>query len=765
MPVSRFAPAVISAALAALVLNSGCSSSPTPAAIPAAPVASSPAPAPREADLIAALKNSDRVDIALLPADGSETPLLTQHKAEAIADFLKTVRIDEDGPVFRCNCPGNQVIRFYTGDRLLAKLTLHHNRQLRWHGGPWAGDATLLATGGQPFSAWFRRCGGDPNALQDSAALQREQARISTADQQFRNRLPTWARQDLPAEGGVTIESFYEPRRLRTELTRSLLHDPRLIQAAIFALAESSNPWMFDDPKTAAVQTALANLPEDQFSAEIRAMEPDDRAMRGVARVYFRFSLHRRYREAFNAEWLPKLADAVLRTGSLRDLPLVLLYLAKADHPAAKEFLREIASGQRSYPWSFACGPRADIPQEPSLPVAAALLLATEGDWVTPIAPPAPLVGLDPAAAEIMRSLKTPSVPLRPAHFQFPSLILGYAAAEALARQPATAISLATLTTALRQHTGWIARRAQESARANGLARLHESANYELSISPVGETLVHEDPAQAVQDCTRHLHTARGSVRGALLILRAAAYSLLGDNAAAIADFDAALLIPGYPREVLHKRLVWAHWREGRLPEAAGHAELGLRLKPDAELFLMRGLSRFAADDFGPASDLDFTAAMALQPDMGYPEIFQHLCSQLAQRPEVSRLSGKPAYAAPQPSQLQFNTGTGAITVSDGTIPQWPATIIAYLKSELTADQLLEKAKTPGNFAATMTHTLEANYYISLRARIAGDTETESRHLLACTAVLMPDVAESQLAHIRLRQLKLSPPTSFKLGM
>src|SRR5690606_35809111 len=130
---------------------------------------------------------------------------------------------------------------------------------------------------------------------------------------------------------------------------------------------------------------------------------------------------------------------------------------------------------------------------------------------------------------------------------------------------------------------GWPGRRANDVARANGLTRYHDSGSYQLSLAPVPETLVAEDPTEAVRQCTLHLETAKGSARGALLILRAAAHDGLGNASDAIQDYQEALAIPGYPKEVLHKRLTWLHWGEGRLIEAARHAELGLREKPDAE--------------------------------------------------------------------------------------------------------------------------------------------------------------------------------------
>jgi lipoprotein NlpI len=227
----------------------------------------------------------------------------------------------------------------------------------------------------------------------------------------------------------------------------------------------------------------------------------------------------------------------------------------------------------------------------------------------------------------------------------------------------------------------------------------------------------------------------------------------LGETDAAIIDFENALRAGGYPEGLIHRKLAWNYWNSARLADTARSVEYALADKPDADMFVLRGLTRYAIDDFSAATELDFSAASALQPNHGYATIFQHLCSCLAGRPERSRLFDSAPVRDSTPTVLTLDLGNLVVRHSGGAIPPWPATVIAFLKGEQTEGELLARAVGAGSPDA-VTQLAEAHFYISQKARMAGDNDTERRHLEACISTPVPGLAEYQLACQRLNRLR-----------
>ncbi|MHC5079897.1 MAG: tetratricopeptide repeat protein, partial [Planctomycetota bacterium] len=77
--------------------------------------------------------------------------LLEIRSPEEFAAFVGKIRVHEfDGEFSHCECGGNPSISFYEGEALLASISCHHFRSLRWEG--WRSDMTL-----QPGSEKFLR--------------------------------------------------------------------------------------------------------------------------------------------------------------------------------------------------------------------------------------------------------------------------------------------------------------------------------------------------------------------------------------------------------------------------------------------------------------------------------------------------------------------------------------------------------------------------------------------------------------------------------
>lgn len=724
-----------------------------PADAPAAAVRAEPAPVvpARQAALAAGLRGANRVELARLTLDGREQAEFTRRGAELGERFLEFVQVDETAGEFRSSCETSHVLRFFRDETLLATLELHQSFALRWRDGPWTTDAALVSPKGNGFFEWLNQTGGQGQFITPVEGVAQAMQARSDGDQQFLAQFPQALHPYLPVGDGAMTTSF-QPVRRQSPLA---VLQPDATQFAIStfrALGGHYLPWLDDDLKTARTQTIVAAMGEEQWGAALAPMAGEDQALRGAARIYFRFALHRRFGTGFNALWLPRLADAMLRTGGKRDTPLLLIHVAEAEVPAAREVLHAIATGGVTYPWDRSCGFRGDVTAEPSLPMAAALLLAVRGDAAAAdlvAHAPRTTFGLDAAAAAVAQSLFAPARPVAVAALRYRSHLLGYAAARALQRQPVDAITLGALRAGLDHSQWWIGGLARQVADTHRFRRISEIFPYEIHEAPVSDFL-NDDPVEILRQCSEHLATATGRQRGPLLIMRGVFRERTGDVAGAIEDLTAALAVPGYPAHVLHARLAWLEWARGRLIETSRHVEESLAEKADADLFFLRGLGRYAVGDFGPATDLAFSTSLGLKPNHGYAEVFQHLVAHLSGKPPASRLSGQPEYLAPTKTSLNLHTSGGlSVVQSNAPIPPWPAALIAYFKGELTEAQLLERAP-PGNDVLNC----EAHFYLSQRARIDGRTADEKAHLELATRKEILAVAEYRAAVIRLGQLR-----------
>ena len=708
--------------------------------------------------LTAAIHGANRVDVGLR----GESPLLVRRGADVATEFISQVPIDESAGEFRCECGRPVSVRFYTGDRLLADLEVYNQRSMRWQNGPWTSDARLANTAAHSFEGWYGSVGGNPGQLSFGPSgvngdwvNERDQASA-----RFAECFPSSARQVVELVG-MSIRNDLAPWREPSTLRELMPNGVALASAAFHAFAVGPEPWLQDDYRTAAVQTAVEALPANDFTAALEACANDQAALRGAARIYLRFSLHQKFDAAFNAQWLPRLADAELQGGRPMDKPVALIYLAQSNEPAAWRFLHEIATGKRTYPWTTACPLPGDahmtMAHEPSLAAAAALLCALNGERVSVHKSQDTVSGLDDAAAEIANAALDHTHPLQQSDFRYASHILGYAGAEVLARRPPRTVSAIELGAALAHTDTWVRQRLSAIAQLAQIEPYYETAHSSLFLAPVQQELASENPAEAIRQCSALLPTSYGPTRTSLLVIRAASYETQNNWPLAIADFEAALRAGHYSVANIHRKLAWLKLGQGQLADMKRHAEEVLRAGPDPDMYMLRGTAAYASDDFSGATEMNFLMAMGLAPGNGYALVYQHLTSMLGGRPELSRLRTDNKPKDPPPAQFKITIMPGpSLGLDFGGAPvvdPWAAAIISFLKSEISAEELL--GRTPPHAAGQpSTQRAEAFFYISQKARLEGHGDPERDYLDQCLATPIPQLAEYQLAVSRRQRLK-----------
>lgn len=89
---------------------------------------------------------------------GEEKTLVEVKEAAAIAEIVGFIGLDEEESGGHCMCCGEPSIEFYTGDKLVVTLAVHHGIGMRWQEG-WPSDARLLPRSSDALTAWLAKNG------------------------------------------------------------------------------------------------------------------------------------------------------------------------------------------------------------------------------------------------------------------------------------------------------------------------------------------------------------------------------------------------------------------------------------------------------------------------------------------------------------------------------------------------------------------------------------------------------------------------------
>lgn len=701
--------------------------------------ATAPNTSSKRAQLRQALAHADRMTISAAVTDSALGAPQNLAGSANIMDFLDNLEIDEAcGPV-QSDCPSDASFQFYAGDKLLATLSLHRLDHVRWENGPWgASDAVITVNSAQWLQQWAKQeAGSDITVLIQGIAARETQAAEAAKKRMLAGFTPE-ARQ-IFAAADDTVYNSHHIRQVASPLGALYPDKAAFAELGLRALGETSQRWLEDDWAVGAIQTALLDLDPAILTAAMDHLRGDDKASLGAARFFLRTGFDAKLPSAEQSTRGLEYADLVLRAGRNSDKPTALECVALIPGEAVANFLRAIARGEKAYGYAQPCDEITLATEEPGLRYAAALLMAKRADpgaadVLASLARLKP-VGPDQAALEIAAALLNNSAPLLPAHFKYRSRLLGLSALAALEWRPGSRIPLDLLAAACDHFQEDVATRAGKIAQHYQFQHTREaSAGDDLAID-YDPLLVSSHPQLAVQEYSALIPKVTGAAQIQLYLLRARAYSAIGDFSSAEADYLTVEKSPYVDNTDARTRLAWIQWYLGEFLAAEETIGTALQNDPNAELVLLRGIMHYGLDDFRRDTESDLIAARVLDPTEGYATLFQHLVASLGGRPEQSQLK---AYLA---------------TATD--LPDWPRQVSGFMLGYIDAAQLLDIAKSsePGEVA---WHTCEATFYISQAARIAGRSDEERRYLEQCAATNQPNVAEFWVAKYRLARLRAS---------
>lgn len=144
-------------------------------------------PAVRKHQLESACASADRIVLAYrtppertAAGDWTKGERLTLEiiGPEKVRSFLAAIELRASIPCVACRCSTFPVMEVTQGSNVLAELTLHHDRALRWWNGKWRGDARLSKGSIEAMQAWMKCEGG--------SELSQLEARLDTLWTQYR---------------------------------------------------------------------------------------------------------------------------------------------------------------------------------------------------------------------------------------------------------------------------------------------------------------------------------------------------------------------------------------------------------------------------------------------------------------------------------------------------------------------------------------------------------------------------------------------------
>ncbi len=692
------------------------------------------APAGRLAKLKTALAQADRMTIAAQVPSGKAPAPVALESAALVNEFLGNLEVDETyGPV-RYDTQADAIYTFYKGDKVLVELTQRRLDHLSWKGGAWDGDAVITVSSYRILQQWCQQSGADITAVVRHLG-EAEAKQTTDAARKFLLSFTPAAQRIFASSDPVTYTGS-QVRRVASPLGQLYPNKEELVSAAFRGLAETPGRWLEDDWPSAAVQSALIEVDPPVLLTVLQRLPEDDAGRRGAARFLFRHKVLNGMNPAIAGPLAVRLADFALRTGRNDDKHTVLEYVAGLPGDETANFLKDIATGKRTYPYAAPYDRSAINLEEPGLRFTAALWLARRGDssaksLISSLNGQKPY-GQDQAALALASALLDPKQPVPVTVFKYRSRTLGLAGLESLRQRNDTGLTVDLLQAACNHTDREVARRGAILAQEHGLQPTADDGasadNFDIDPG-----LAEQNPELGVKEYTKQMETAQGHTLVRLQALRARAYFNLDDYGHAEIDYLNAAG-SDYPEGAeARQRLPWVRWYLGD-PEGAELAiEAALADEPAAELLLLRGIMRYGEEDFRLATDADLIAATVLDPKEGYAPLFQHFAALLSGRADQSRL------------RSYFLSAEG--------LEDWPATVISFVLGIVPPDQLLQLA-VQGDPAVIGWHSCEANFYLSQMARVAGNTDEERRYLTACVATNQPRVAEFWVAKSRLEKLR-----------
>lgn len=229
------------------------------------------------------LKSADRLKVRTGGAPLYEREVaVTFHDTRdprIIAELATHLQVSDSQDGFFCMCRGEPTFEFYDGDVLVAAISHHHGKSIRWRGGEWPSDGVLTDRAAAYLQDWLARH-GHARAKEEMDMLERRASTEERRRESYRKCLP-WTVTDATLAGE-------EPEAFLKMLKRELPSAEDQATLFLKLLGGDHNNWSMVPRFEQLILTEwIVALPQEAVAAAIRKARPATAEGEGAARWIF----------------------------------------------------------------------------------------------------------------------------------------------------------------------------------------------------------------------------------------------------------------------------------------------------------------------------------------------------------------------------------------------------------------------------------------------------------------------------------------------
>lgn len=238
----------------------------------------SEAPDPAQGDLDALFARVRRLRVVDVDPDDGDGVRLDTGEPAALGALRDRLAIVEDPDTFgRCMCMGGPALELWDDSGVVAKITLHHGRSIRWDA--WRWDATLRD--GEALCRWLSER-GVPEPLGEFVEADRLEAKATRDLERWRAAMPAC----LAPHEEAMLAFDVDLAPLATELVRALPGSVERIRALFAWFGRGAGPWSGFPSYESVPESLLLEYPTGELIEALRSGTNDGATLEGAARLF-----------------------------------------------------------------------------------------------------------------------------------------------------------------------------------------------------------------------------------------------------------------------------------------------------------------------------------------------------------------------------------------------------------------------------------------------------------------------------------------------
>lgn len=390
-------------------------------------------PGTRAKLLKAALAGSDRVRVSEVYKSANPFSI---HGKDSIAPLIDRLEFNDLNSGFHCMCIGDYRITFFKGTNILASVSYHHGKSLRWEG--WDGDSLFTKASAAYWRTWFLK-EGESRFEDDYQGKLKERREYERIHDLFLSPFPEGADAVFEQAASDTDFGMNKPKEFHATNLLELFPDREgLAEALAKSLGYLSTEgvhtgsWNITSGREQLALLIAQNLSLDELRGITSSTDPI--ILSGAARLFFSEGLGRLFPEEERAQTAAKLFGIVLEFDRCDNAEYTIRTMKYFPCPETIRLLEQLATSEIEITISD-----SSYREDPSPAISACLTLAYMDAPMTlqliqEVEQSPDLNEFDPAALKVARALLGEEGILDASVFEPNSYAIGYGALEALER-------------------------------------------------------------------------------------------------------------------------------------------------------------------------------------------------------------------------------------------------------------------------------------------------------------------------------------------